>query len=291
MKKNLNHELNNIINNLLNNNNNNKNTLVLCGGGIRGVAHLGVMKYLEDSNILQSITTFIGTSVGALINALYILGYSIDELYEIISSLDLSKYIHINLFELVSEYGVDNATGLKHILIEMFKNKKIDINIDLENLYLLTKKELIITTVCINTKSLCYLSHKTYPKIPLLTAILMSISIPFLFTPVLYNNNYYCDGGLMNNYPINYLSNIKNCIGVCFESQTNNDTSINSFIDYLKNIMSCHLSKINKKKYSNTLYIPLSVSAFSFDISLNDKKMLFEQGYNYCSNNYNIIFR
>jgi NTE family protein len=36
-------------------------------------------------------------------------------------------------------------------------------------------------------------------------AIRISISVPIVFTPVLYNNNYYVDGGVINNFPMNLI--------------------------------------------------------------------------------------
>ncbi|MDH5602425.1 MAG: patatin-like phospholipase family protein, partial [Cyclobacteriaceae bacterium] len=57
--------------------------LALSGGGARGIAHLGVLKALEEKKIKPSIIS--GTSAGALTGALYAYGYSPDELFDIIA--------------------------------------------------------------------------------------------------------------------------------------------------------------------------------------------------------------
>ena len=67
------------------------------------------------------------------------------------------------------------------------------------------------------------LSHETYPDMKLLTAISMSIAIPFLFQPVLYKNVYYCDGGLVNNFPIT------NCVRY-LKTQNKTDEEINNSV-------------------------------------------------------------
>ena len=58
--------------------------LVLSGGGARGFAHVGVLKYLEEQNI--PIDYISGTSMGAIIGAFYAMGYSADEIEKMILS-------------------------------------------------------------------------------------------------------------------------------------------------------------------------------------------------------------
>lgn len=60
--------------------------LVLSGGGAKGAAHIGVLKYMEEIGI--PIDYIAGTSMGAIIGGLYAIGYSSDELLDIISTVD-----------------------------------------------------------------------------------------------------------------------------------------------------------------------------------------------------------
>jgi NTE family protein len=282
MKKNLNNELNKKIKMLLKDDETFYNTIVLSGGGIRGLVHLGVLKYLEKKDILQSITTFVGTSVGALISALYLIGFTIDELYEFVCSIDMTDHINLNPIELLSNYGLDNGNGMHNILIKMFENKHINTKITLLELFNLTHKTLVLTTVCVNTRSLIYLSHTSYPNLELITAIQMTTAIPFLFKPILYHDKLYCDGGIIDNFPIKYCTSLKNVIGVCFESTAKSSTEISDIIDYYKNIITCCMTTKSKPKYyTNTLYIPINISGLAFDTSKHDKQILFETGYNY----------
>ena len=57
--------------------------LALSGGSVKGFAHLGVLKYLEEVGLKPEILA--GTSAGALVGAFYACGYSIEEVFELLS--------------------------------------------------------------------------------------------------------------------------------------------------------------------------------------------------------------
>ena len=65
--------------------------LVLSGGGAKGAAHIGVLKYIEEAGI--PVDYIAGTSMGSIIGGMYAIGYSSDEILEIISSVDWDRLI------------------------------------------------------------------------------------------------------------------------------------------------------------------------------------------------------
>ena len=65
--------------------------LVLSGGGAKGAAHIGVLKYIEEAGI--PIDYIAGTSMGSIVGGMYALGYSSDEILDIISDLDWNRLI------------------------------------------------------------------------------------------------------------------------------------------------------------------------------------------------------
>lgn len=69
--------------------------LVLSGGGAKGAAHIGVLKYIEEAGI--PIDYIAGTSMGSIIGGMYALGYTSDELLDIISSVDWDRLISNNV--------------------------------------------------------------------------------------------------------------------------------------------------------------------------------------------------
>jgi NTE family protein len=215
----------------------NINALVLSGGSIKGIAHVGAMKYLEEKNIINDIITFAGTSVGGIISALYIVGYTPDELMEFINLLDLNALKKINIDNFFAEYGLDDGKRLIFILEKMIEAKGFSKVITLEQLYNKTKKKIILSSVCINDKKLVYLSHETMPDLPLITALRMTSSIPLFFCPVHYNNKVYIDGGLMNNYPISLFDDsLENTIGI-YLSDEEESTNINNLETYFISVV------------------------------------------------------
>lgn len=68
---------------------------MLSGGGAKGAAHIGVLKYIEEAGI--PIDYIAGTSMGSIIGGMYALGYTSDELLDIISSVDWDRLISNNV--------------------------------------------------------------------------------------------------------------------------------------------------------------------------------------------------
>ena len=65
--------------------------VVLGGGGAKGASHIGVLKYIEDMGI--PVDYVAGTSMGSIIGGMYALGYSPDELTQLIAGIEWSEYI------------------------------------------------------------------------------------------------------------------------------------------------------------------------------------------------------
>ena len=71
----------------------------------------------------------------------------------------------------------------------------------------MTNIKLIITSVCLNDKQVYYLSHTSFPDMPVILGVRMTTSFPFWFVPVKYNGKFFVDGGCIDNYPIQLFSN------------------------------------------------------------------------------------
>ena len=65
--------------------------VVLGGGGAKGASHIGVLKYIEEMGI--PVDYVAGTSMGSIIGGLYAMGYTPEELTQLIASMDWSQYI------------------------------------------------------------------------------------------------------------------------------------------------------------------------------------------------------
>ena len=107
----------------------------------------------------------------------------------------------------------------------------------------------------------------------------MSIAIPIIFTPVEYENNIYIDGGITNNFPINY-GNIDKTFGICII--TSSESNIKSLTDYILGVISMATNSITTKhEYNekNTLIINVDDNKpMNFDIGKEEKNYYVEIG-------------
>lgn len=259
--------------------------LVLSGGGIKMIALIGAVAALNDLGLLHHINTFAGTSSGAILCFLLSIGYTSDELFEIIKLFDFNKLKNIEFYKFLTHYGLDDGIRLELFAKSLLNGKKIDENINFKKLYKMTGKTLIITATCINNKKIYYFSHKTAPNMKVITALRMSISIPIFYTPVFYKGKYYVDGGCIDNFPIHlFENNLDDVIGIYLNNIKDNVSSITNVEEYLFHTMQCLLeghragSIKGFEKYCIQINLR-NISAVDFHIDATTKKLLFDRGY------------
>ena len=105
----------------------------------------------------------------------------------------------------------------------------------------------------------------------IILAIRMSISIPIIFTPVNYKNNLYVDGGICNNFPINYC-NKKTTFGITLHKQSK--LSTNNLYNYIQSIYQIIIKVNNTKNNFNKNNVIIYEGILSYDLNNNTKKML-----------------
>jgi NTE family protein len=162
--------------------------IVLSGGGIRGIAHLGVLKAFNNAGIQFSHVS--GTSAGSIAGAFYAAGIDPEAALGIFFKTNLLRYIRPALGSL----GLINIEKVEDILKDHFPDNKI------ENL----KIPLTICATNFSEGSLAYFTEG-----PLIKAILASSCIPGIFKPIMIDNQMYVDGGILNNFPVEPL--LENC--------------------------------------------------------------------------------
>lgn len=193
------------------------NTLVLAGGGMRGIALLGAIQSLMDQKMFSTFTTFIGTSVGAIIAYLLIIGFTPVEVfvffYEPEGVRFMKKITEIDISQAWSGNGVLDMDQLTNVL-EMLSLRKMERTCTLGELYAQFGKSLLCVTFNQTKNATEVLGHQTHGDVPCLQAIRMSCAIPFLFQPVRYRDSVYLDGGLTNNFPLDLALDLPDCAGV-----------------------------------------------------------------------------
>ncbi|MDW5290876.1 patatin-like phospholipase family protein [Formosa sp. PL04] len=168
--------------------------LVLSGGGMRGAAHVGAIKALEEQGI--SPTHIAGSSVGAIVGALYAYGYGWKDI--------LKFFKKVNFFD-VKKLAL-NKPGF--IDAEKFYSNFNEYLIE-DNFSFLKKKLYITGTNILNGKL------KIFKKGELIKPVIASAAFPGIFAPVKIKNSYYIDGGALNNFPVDAIkSKCDSIVGV-----------------------------------------------------------------------------
>jgi NTE family protein len=187
--------------------------LVLSGGGAKGMAHIGALKVIEKAGIKLDFIG--GTSMGAIIGALYASGYSATELDSMFNATNFGTLIQDNLPRSAKTF-YEKDDSERYSLTLPFKNFKVSVpsaysrgqNIYNELVRLLYHvkdiedfSKLPIPFVCLAT------DMETGKQVVLDTgylpeAVLASGTLPSLFEPSVIDNRVLIDGGVVNNYPI-----------------------------------------------------------------------------------------
>jgi len=263
----------------------NKNIMVLSGGGIKGIAYVGVIKAIEELNVLQNFKIIAGTSVGALFAALISLGYSGDELEEFMLKFNLNKLKMVNISNLFENYGLDDGNRLVYMLNRLICAKGYSKDITLGELYENTGITLYITTVCVNTRDVIYINHNDYPQITLTDAVRRSVSIPGYYVPVMYDDNIYIDGGCIDNFPIQlFKDKLDKVLGLNISETFDKCDSINNLESYFRLIYQCFMkgvtinSKKGYEKYTTDINLE-SINILNYGIDVDTKKELINAGY------------
>ena len=188
--------------------------LALSGGGIRGIAHAGVLKAFEDNKI--NIDIIGGTSSGALISSLYALGYSPNYVYEAFK-LYSKEIVGLNSNLMFS--GIKNKFLGKEVAITGLKSgeslekafDKLAYRVGVNNIKDITKIPIVITSVDIkNGREYIFTNRvpnvenkeKYITDIGLGKAVRASSSFPSIFCPCEFKEHSFYDGGILDNVPV-----------------------------------------------------------------------------------------
>jgi NTE family protein len=154
--------------------------LILSGGGARGIAHLGVIKSMQENEII--IRSISGVSAGAIAGAFISKGYSPDEVLEI-----ATQHSSFNIRRPPFNLGFFSRRNMENVLQKYFP----------EDSFSALKIPLYVSATNINNGSTDYFSSGELIKV-----LIASSALPVIFPPVEINGFQYLDGGLLNNLPV-----------------------------------------------------------------------------------------
>lgn len=265
--------------------------LVLSGGGAKGLAHIGALKIIEESGI--KVDYIGGTSMGAIVGALYASGYSAQQLDSIFRNTDFNNLIQDNVPRSAKTF-YEKEDSERYALTLPFENFKVSFPQAIsggQNIYnLLVQllfhvkdvqdfRKLPIPFVCmatnVETGEEVLLDRGYLPE-----AIMASGTFPSLFEPAEINGQILIDGGVVNNYPINHVKDMGAdiIIGVDVQHDLATRESLSSATEILLQINNYRTVNDMKKKSKETdIYIRPDIDEFSV-IAFDKGKQIVKSG-------------
>ena len=254
--------------------------VVLAGGGAKGIAHISALQLLEDAGI--PIDIVVGTSMGSIVGGMYSLGYSPEMMSEIT--------LHTDWFNLILD-NPDFATGQyqsrinKETYLLRFKTDRKRLAsgtgfggiIEGENVVRLFNilsehvpdsvdfDQLPIRFACVGTNMMTGQKY-VFRSGNLPTAIRTSMSIPAFFTPVELDGQYYVDGGVLDNYPVDVARDMGAdiVIGINLVHDVNPKAVANNPVEVMMQLLNLLGDSQRDINIRNTdLYIPIDVTGYS----------------------------
>jgi predicted patatin/cPLA2 family phospholipase len=181
--------------------------IVFSGGGPSGLIVLGSIQQLQIQGFwnIDDIESIYATSAGALLGIIICLKYD----WETMNTYFVKRPWHDaypitaeNLINSYSNKGIFNNKVFEIFYKPLFDAKNIPLTITLREFYEYSHIDLNMYSLELNEYKIQLVSHKTFPDLPLLTAIHMSCAIPMIISPVCFEGKCFVDGGILNNYPI-----------------------------------------------------------------------------------------
>ena len=251
--------------------------LVLSGGGAKGLAHIGALKVIEDSGV--QIDYIAGTSMGAIVGALYASGYRANELDSIFRQINFNSLIQDD-FSRSSKTFYEKEDAERYAISLPFDGYKISfpqaisggqkVYNELVSLLYHVKdvrdfNQLPIPFFCMATDiengTAIRLDNGYLPE-----AIMASGTFPSLFEPMELDGKLLIDGGVLNNYPIAELKSLgaNFIVGVDVQHDLSSRASLGSATDILLQINNFRTAEAMKTKSNDTdIYIRPNMAPYS----------------------------
>jgi NTE family protein len=265
---------------------NNFDTICFSGGGIKGISFIGVIEYLEKKLYIntKNINNWVGTSIGAIFAFIYSLGYTTYEIKKIILEFNFNKLEpNIDIDCLLEFNGIDNGNKFIYIMKQFIKKKFNIEEISFSQLFQLTNNKLTIIGTNFSKGTEAVFNIDNTPDMLIIDALRISISIPIIFTPILYNSDYYIDGAIINNFPIKYCNPLTT-LGIYIKSGSFNQ--LNNIITLITGCLSIMSDVVSLKdcSYKIPYIIEINDTEYEFakfDIDYNTKLKIINMGKKY----------
>lgn len=248
------------------------------------MAFIGCLRVMEGRGYLQNIKEFVGASAGSLLALMLTLGFDTEEIQEFVrANLTNENSLKISLkdaWKITKTFGFDDGESIVELINLIFDRKRMDRAITFIELAKVTGKNLVITVANVSRESVEFMCVDNTPELDVRTAIRASTSVPILYQPVLYKEEYYVDSLFFNNFPIDFFkrwSTEKHTVGLNIMMRKRN---VNSIWDFFRNLFHGTVHAREAADHEMVCEVDCSdvpnfdVRNMRFDLSLNNFERL-----------------
>jgi len=240
--------------------------IALSGGGARGIAHIGVLKALEEMGVKISVIS--GTSAGSIAASLYAAGLSPDDIFHQVKNISLFKSLRPSW----RRAGLLTMDGVKELI-----SKNVPQN-DFSSLQI----PLTIAATEIRKGEIHYFTSGDVAS-----AVTASCSIPAVFSPVPINGSLYVDGGLIDNLPTQCIREQCDFLIGSHCNEMSHDVNVRNLKTMVERslLIAISVNAEQSRKLSDVYIAPPNMDRFTvFDIGRADE--IFDAGYQYVKKNF-----
>ena len=224
---------------------------------------------MQEQDLLNNIEKVSGTSIGSLIAAMIALKVDIRKLIDKLFEINLNMFTEEKSYiQLGKHASILTGNELRKIVNDFLKLKDAEF-LTLKQAYEKTKIQLFLTVTNLNQEKVVYLNYKTHPDLLLKDAIMMSTALPGIFPRIIYNNEEYVDGAVIDNFPTSVLS--KHAWGIrTAKSEIELPKGPLSNLEYISKLISIRYENSKHNTVHIEKIIPIlinDVTLTSFDIN------------------------
>lgn len=273
--------------------------LCLSSGSVKGVYMLGALFLAKQRGYLDNVHTYIGSSIGAILETLMICGWTPFEIFEHACQTALLKdFSDIEWTQITKEYGLfPNSTFVDNLAkkLDWMVRKKFGRIPSLLDLYEITGKRMIFVVVSLKEERALYLDHINSPDLDVIRAMRMTSLVPGVFGKLEHQKDLFIDGALIDPFPIKYLDDGKTPIlGISVEDVRRWDLEKIGPGEYFDRITSLPLREMTNFAIANAteqcviISIPvkdeLTISILDSGKNVDTKIKMFQSGYKFAEN-------
>lgn len=179
----------------------------LSGGGVKGLAYLGVLRWLEEMEWVDGVQQWVGCSIGGVVCFLAAMGYRTAEIQALLEEDEVSSALtrmEVDVTQMLERYGLIDGTAFVDLFGEFLYRKTGFRDMEFQEFVKWCGKNVVLVGSNVTTKKEVYFGVDETPTMSIIKALRITISLPMLMEPVSYKGDLYVDGGIYRHFPWQY---------------------------------------------------------------------------------------